>query len=56
MQFNVGCDLAQYGNKVKTIMAIHLQNLPGENNLKGVQKPSQKGHLQTNVACVGMPT
>jgi hypothetical protein len=28
----------------------------GENNPKGVQKPSQKDHLPINVACVGMPT
>jgi hypothetical protein len=27
----------------------------GENNLKGVQKPSQKDHLLIDGACVGMP-
>jgi hypothetical protein len=32
----------QYENKVKTTMGIHLQNLFGENNLEGVQKPSQE--------------
>ncbi len=31
-------------------------NLPGENNLEGVQKPSQKGHLQINAGCVRMST
>ncbi len=40
VQFNVGCDLAQYNNKVETIVGIHLQNLSSENNLEGVQKPS----------------
>jgi hypothetical protein len=29
-------------------------NLLGENNLKGVQKPSQKDHLLIDGACVGM--
>jgi hypothetical protein len=56
VQFDVGCDLVQYGNKVETIVGMHSQNLLGENNLEGVQKLSQKGHLQINVACVGMPT
>jgi hypothetical protein len=32
----------QYENKVKTTMGIHLQNLFNENNLEGIQKPSQK--------------
>jgi hypothetical protein len=45
VQFDMGCDLTQYGNKVETIVGIHLQNLSGENNLKGVQKPSQKKYL-----------
>jgi hypothetical protein len=35
-------------------MGVHLQNLLGENNPKGVQKPSQKDYLQINVACVRM--
>jgi hypothetical protein len=30
VQFNVGCGLARYGNKVETIMGIHLQNLLSE--------------------------
>jgi hypothetical protein len=34
-----------YDNKVEIIMGVHLQNLLGENNPKGVQKPSQKNHL-----------
>jgi hypothetical protein len=29
-----------YENKVETIVGIHLQNVLGENNLEGVQKPS----------------
>jgi hypothetical protein len=41
----MGCDLVQYGNKVETIAGIHLQNLLGENNLKGFLKTSQKGRL-----------
>jgi hypothetical protein len=28
VQFDMGCDLAQYGNKVKRTMGIQLQNLP----------------------------
>ncbi len=36
-------------------MGIHLQNLLGENNHEGVQKPYQKDCLQINVAFVGMP-
>jgi len=31
-----------------------LLNLLGENNFKGVQKPSQKDHLPIDGACVGM--
>ncbi len=54
MQFDVECDLMWYDNKVEIIMEVHSQNLLGENNPKGVQKPSQKDHLQTNVACVRM--
>jgi hypothetical protein len=45
VQFDMGCDLVQYGNKVETIAGIHLQNLLGENNLKGFLKTSQKGRL-----------
>jgi len=56
VQFDVRCNLVQYGNKVEIIVGIHLQNLMGENNRKGVQKPSQKDRLQINVAFVGMPT
>jgi hypothetical protein len=44
----------QYENKTKTIKGIHLLNLLGENNRKGVQKPSQKHHLLINVAFIGM--
>jgi hypothetical protein len=40
MQFDMGCDLAQYGNKVETNIGIHLHNLLGENSFEGVQKPS----------------
>jgi hypothetical protein len=36
VQFDIGCDLAQYGNKVERTMGIQLQNLPNENNFKGV--------------------
>jgi len=43
-----------YENKVEIIMQVHSQNLLGENNPKGVQKPSQKDHLQINVACIRM--
>ncbi len=42
VQFDMGCDLAQYGNKVERIMGIQLQNLPSENNFENVLKPSQK--------------
>jgi hypothetical protein len=38
VQFNVGCDLIQYGNKVETIVGIHLQKNSGENSFEGVQK------------------
>jgi hypothetical protein len=44
----------QYENKVETIEGIHLLNLLGENNPKGVKKPSWKDHLSINVACVEM--
>jgi hypothetical protein len=56
VQFDVGCDLAKYGNKVETNVKIHLQNFPTESNFESVQKPFQKGRLQINAACVGMPT
>jgi hypothetical protein len=46
------CDLVQYEKKVEKVMKIHLQNLLGENNLERIQKPSQKYHLQINVACI----
>jgi hypothetical protein len=36
-------------------MGIHLQNIFDENNLGGVQKPSQKDHLQINATCVRIP-
>jgi hypothetical protein len=40
VQFNVGCDLAQYENKIENFVKIHLQNLLDENYFEGVQKPS----------------
>jgi hypothetical protein len=40
VKFDVECDLVQYENKVEIIMRIHLLNLLGENNLRGVRKPS----------------
>jgi hypothetical protein len=52
----VGCDLAQYENKVETIVAIHSKKNLGENIFEGFQKPSQMGHLQINVACIRMPS
>jgi hypothetical protein len=55
MQFGVEWDLMRYQNKVGIIKGIHSLNLQGENNLKGVQKPSQKDHLPINATCVGMP-
>jgi hypothetical protein len=55
MQFGVECDLMWYENKVGPIKRIHSLNLQGENNLKGVQKPSQKDHLPINATCVEMP-
>jgi hypothetical protein len=45
VQFNVGCDIEWYRNKIETIVGIHLHNLLGENNFESVQKPSWKGHL-----------
>jgi hypothetical protein len=36
VQFDMECDLMQYENKVETIMGIHLQNILGKNNIKGV--------------------
>jgi hypothetical protein len=35
-------------------MRIHSQNLLGENNPKGVLKPSQKDHLQLSATYIGM--
>ncbi len=55
VQFGVECDLVQYENKVGTTKRIYLLNLQGENNPKGVQKPSSKDHLPINAACIGMP-
>ncbi len=54
MQFGVECDLMRYENKVGPIKGIHSLNLQGENNFKGVQKPSQKDHLLINATCIGM--
>jgi hypothetical protein len=54
MKFGVECDLMQYENKVGITEGIHSLNLQGQNNPKGVQKPSQKDHLLVNVACIGM--
>ncbi len=48
------CDPMRYENKVEIIELIHSPNQLGENNLEGVQKPSQKDHLLVDVACVGM--
>jgi hypothetical protein len=45
VQFDMGCDIERYGNKVETTMKIHLQNLLGENYFESVQKPSLKGYL-----------
>jgi hypothetical protein len=42
--------------KVGTIKRIHLLNLQGENNPKGVKKLSQKDHLLINVTFVETPT
>jgi len=54
VQFEVECDFVWYENKVEITKGIHLLNLLNENNPKGVQKPSQKDHLLTNVTCIGM--
>ncbi len=40
VQFEVECDFVQYESKVETIKGIDSLNFFGENNLKGVQKPS----------------
>ncbi len=48
--------LMQYENKFGTIERIHLVNLQGENNPKGVQKPFQKDHMLINATCIKMPT
>jgi hypothetical protein len=55
-QFGVECDHAQCENKIETTKGIHLQNPLGENNPKGVQKPSQNDHLTINATCIGTPT
>jgi hypothetical protein len=49
------CDLVRYENKVGTIVGIHPQYLLNENNIGGVQNPSQKDHLQIYLACVATP-
>jgi hypothetical protein len=54
VQFELECDLVPYENKVETTKGIHMLNLLGENNLEGVQKPSQKDQSLINVICVGM--
>jgi hypothetical protein len=35
-------------------MGVHLENLFDENNLEGVQKPSQNDNLQINATCIKM--
>jgi len=40
MQLEAECDPEWYENKVQTTKKIHLLNFLGENNFKGVQKPS----------------
>jgi hypothetical protein len=52
MQFEVECDPMRYENKVETIEGIHTLNLKDKDNLKGVQKTSQKDHLLINVTCM----
>jgi hypothetical protein len=54
VQLNVECDILWYENKVEIIIGVHSQNLLSEKNPEGVQKSSQKYHLQINVACVKM--
>jgi hypothetical protein len=39
VQFDMGCDIAQYDIKVEPTVGIHLQNLLGENSFEGVQTP-----------------
>ncbi len=56
IQFQVECGPVQYENKAKTIEGTHLLNHQGENNLKDIQKPSQKNHLLINTTSIGMPT
>jgi len=41
-------------NKIEITNGIHSLNFLGENNPKGVQKPSKKDHLLTNGACFRM--
>jgi hypothetical protein len=43
-----------YENKAEIIERIHLLNLLIENNLKSVQKPSQKYYSPINGACIKM--
>jgi hypothetical protein len=50
------CDLEQYERKVETIVGINLESFMGVNFFEGVKKPSQKNHLQINLACIGMLT
>jgi hypothetical protein len=37
-------------------MGVHSQFFFGENNLEGVQKPSQNDNLQINATCIKMPS
>jgi hypothetical protein len=51
-----GICLVQYESKAKTVKKIQSLNSLGENNLEGVQNPSQKDHLLIITTCVGMLT
>jgi hypothetical protein len=50
----VKCDLYQYENKAQINAGIHSLNLLGENNHKGVRKPSRNDYLSIDGAIVGM--
>jgi len=56
VQFRVGCDLLRNENKVETIKGIHSLNLLRQNNLEGIQKPSQNDHLLIKTTCIGTLT
>jgi hypothetical protein len=43
MQFDMGCGLARYGNKLETIVGIHLQNLMVETISKVFKNHRAKG-------------